>query len=404
VDPVLTELLTELPAISLLGPRASGKTTTAARHARSIVRLDRPAEAAAFHADADAALKGLAEPILLDEWQEVPHLLAAVKRAVDTGPRHPGRFLLTGSVRADLDAATWPGTGRVIDVAMMPLTIREQHGDASARPFLDRLTEADPGFPTRIDGPDLRGYLELALAGGFPEPALTYSPAGRRRWYTGYIRQLTTRDATTVAPGRDPVRLRRFLSVLAYSTAGVAADKTLYDAASIDHRTAAAYEQLLANLFILDALPAWFTNQIKRTAKASKRYLIDSGLAAALMGASLEGILRDGNLLGRIIDTFVVAQLRAELPVAATEPLLYHLRELDGGHEIDLVIEYGAHWVVGIEIKASAAPTAHDARHLVWLRDKLGTRFLRGVILHTGVRCWAVDERIHAIPIAALWT
>ena len=106
VDSVLRELLAELPAVLVVGPRAAGKTTTAARHAVSLVRLDRPAEAAAFHADPDAALASFDEPVVLDEWQEVPTVLGAVKRAVDTGPR-PGRFLLTGSVRADIEAETW---------------------------------------------------------------------------------------------------------------------------------------------------------------------------------------------------------------------------------------------------------------------------------------------------------
>lgn len=92
-----------LPAVLLIGPRATGKTTSARRRAASVVRLDRPGEAAAFSADPDAALSGMAEPVLLDEWQAVPSVLGAVKRAVDDDPR-PGRFLLTGSVRADLDA------------------------------------------------------------------------------------------------------------------------------------------------------------------------------------------------------------------------------------------------------------------------------------------------------------
>jgi hypothetical protein len=39
----------------ITGPRAAGKTATAARHAATIVRLDRPAEAAVFRADADSA-------------------------------------------------------------------------------------------------------------------------------------------------------------------------------------------------------------------------------------------------------------------------------------------------------------------------------------------------------------
>src|SRR6266508_6931241 len=111
VDPLIDRLLTELPALFIVGPRAAGKTTTAARYARTVVQLDREAEAVAFRADPDAALRGLPEPVLLDEWQVVPGVLGAVKRAVDEDPR-PGRFLLTGSVRGDLDQEMCPGTGR----------------------------------------------------------------------------------------------------------------------------------------------------------------------------------------------------------------------------------------------------------------------------------------------------
>ena len=111
MDPLLAEMLSELPALLLVGPRATGKTTTAARHAKTIVRLDREAEAAAFRADPDAALRDLPEPVLLDEWQTTPEVLGAVKRAVDVDSR-PGRYLLAGSVRADLETETWPGTGR----------------------------------------------------------------------------------------------------------------------------------------------------------------------------------------------------------------------------------------------------------------------------------------------------
>ena len=82
LDVLLAELLAELPAVMVTGPRAGGKTTTAARHAASVVRLDRALEAEAFRADPDVALREYEEPILLDEWQEEPGVLGAVKRAV----------------------------------------------------------------------------------------------------------------------------------------------------------------------------------------------------------------------------------------------------------------------------------------------------------------------------------
>src|SRR5271168_3511006 len=120
----LEQLFAGLPALSIVGPRATGKTTIARRLSRSLVQLDNPVEASAFEADADAALAALPEPILLDEWQAVPGVLGAVKRAVDRGSG-AGRFLLTGSVRAKFTGPTWPGTGRVVDVHMYGLTVRE---------------------------------------------------------------------------------------------------------------------------------------------------------------------------------------------------------------------------------------------------------------------------------------
>ena len=66
VDPLIVELLAGVPALLLVGPRASGKTTTARRHARSVIRLDRPAEAAAVAADPDCALVDLREPVMID--------------------------------------------------------------------------------------------------------------------------------------------------------------------------------------------------------------------------------------------------------------------------------------------------------------------------------------------------
>ncbi len=210
VDFLIDEVLAALPTVSLLGPRAAGKTTTGLRHARAVVRLDRAEEAAAFRSDPDAALRSLHTPVLLDEWQEVPGVLGAVKRASDA-EHTPGCFILTGSVHAELDAATWPGTGRVIDVPIGTLTMRELVGDVSAKSFLDRIIEETLDLPSRIDGVDLCDYLDAAVAGGFPEAVFLPSPQLRRRWFTTYIRQLVSRDVLHVAPGRGDARYLAWL-------------------------------------------------------------------------------------------------------------------------------------------------------------------------------------------------
>ena len=187
-------------------------------------------------------------------------------------------------------------------------------------------------------------------------------------------------------PGRDPARLGRYLEAYALNTAGVAADATLFEFAGVNRRTAVAYERLLTSLFVVDALPVWSSNRLKRLSKARKRHLVDPALIASILHADESAVLRDGDLLGRVLESFVVAQIRAELPLCASRPRLYHLREEHGRHEVDLLAELGAAKLVAFEVKAGAADL-RAARHLVWLREELGDRFSRGVVFHTGPRC-----------------
>jgi predicted AAA+ superfamily ATPase len=285
---------------------------------------------------------------------------------------------------------------------MYGMSVREQLGPIEARPFIDRLAAGEP-LTSPVEAPDIRGYLELALAGGFPDPVLRLTASARVRWLDGYVEQLLTRDAVGVEPGRDPQRLRRFLEAYALNTAGTVADTTLYEAAGINRKTAVAYERLLTNLFVVEAVPAWTSNRLKRLSLGAKRYLVDPALAAAVARLDLRAVLRDGDVLGRLLDTFVAAQLRAELAVCATRPRLYHLREEHGRHEVDLVAELGGGGLLAFEVKADAAPSARSAQHLVWLRDRIGDRFVHGVVFHTGPAVYALGERITAVPICALW-
>jgi len=406
VDRYLDELLTQLPALLVIGPRAAGKTTTVSRRAGTVVRLDREAEAAAFEADPDTALRGLAEPVLLDEWQNVPSVLGAVRRSVEADPR-PNRFFVTGSVRAELDNEVWPGTGRLVRVAMYPMTMREQLGRFGDGTFFDRIAN---GQELRVpdDSPDLRGYIDLALRSGFPMAALQLTGLARQAWLESYLADLLTHDVEQLEEPRtrrrDAQLLRRYFEAYALNSAGVADHRTIYEAAQLNKGTAAAYEQLLTDLLIVEQVPAWTSNRLRRLVHRPKRYIIDPALVGAALRIDEQGVIRDGDLLGRILDTFVVAQLRPEIGVSTTRPRLHHLRTREGRHEVDLIAELAGQRLIAIETKAGAAPTARgDAKHLLWLRDELADRFLAGVVFHTGPQLYELEDRIIAAPISTLW-
>jgi hypothetical protein len=59
--------------------------------------------------------------------------------------------------------------------------------------------------------------------------------------------------------------------------------------------------------------------------------------------------------------------------------------------------------VVGIEVKATATPLPQHARHLAYVRDRLGDRFRSGVVLHTGSQRLPLGDRLVAVPVASLW-
>ena len=405
VDPVLADALGAFAAVMVVGPRATGKTTTAVRLAAQVDRLDVPDTAAAYRADPDAALRRARRPLLLDEWQEVPEVLAAVKRAVDRD-RTAGQFLLTGSIRATTDLSTWAGTGRVVRIDMLPLAEREIDGDVVGDGLVTRLRrDWLDGIPHRLPDLTIDDYLHLASRGSFPDLAFSDRTERQRAlWLDSYVDDLVTRDVESIDAPRDPERLRRYLTALALNLAGQPSDASLIRDAGINARTAAAYERALTSLAILDVVPAWVSSRLKRLSKAGKRYLVDTSLAATAAGVNEQDIVHDGDLRGRWFDAFAVMQLRAEFAVASPRMSMHHLRADGGRHEIDVVIDVGRGRLFGIECKAGAAPTREDARHLLWLRDELGKNFAGGIVLHAGQAIVELDDRIAALPLSAMWT
>lgn len=405
-DHVLIRHLGVWPAEFITGPRAVGKTTTALRHARSTLRLDRPAELGVVLDDPDTAIAAGPFPLLIDEWQHAPDVLAAVKRAVDAGLEQPGRYIITGSSRNDLHIGQWPLTGRVLPMSLWPLTGRERFGDASAASLFDRW-DTEHRFTVPKEPPNILGYLEIALDGGFPGAIAASAAGAREDWMRAYVDVAATRDLEELAPGsgrrRSPESLRRYLAACATHTSGVVPDTALAEAAGLDRRTGLGYHEMLTVLRLVDDVPVWHTNRLKRLTSTPKRYLSDAGLAAWLLGTGSETLARDAHARGRIIDTYVAAQIRVEVEASLHGARLYHLRTQGGEREIDIVVEFGQR-IAALEVKTSSAPTGRDARHIAWLRDRLPPdQFAGGVVLHTGPNRYSLGDRIEAVPIAGLW-
>lgn len=69
----------------------------------------------------------------------------------------------------------------------------------------------------------------------------------------------------------------------------------------------------------------------------------------------------------------------------------------------DIVIELPGRRVFAFVVKAGGAIGTNDAKHLFWLRDQLGNRFVAGAVLHTGPDAYQLGDRVMALPVWALW-
>ena len=407
VDPLLAELVADVPGVMIVGPRACGKTTTSIRYARTVLRMDRDETRRAVTADPDAVLADADPPVLVDEWQRAPAALAAAKRLIDHDPA-PGRFVFTGSASDTLSPDAWPGTGRFIRVPMWGLTQREVLGPLRVRPttFFDTIADTcdkalDIALPA--DVPDIAGYVDLLLTSGFPEAIARSTTRTRSLWLESYVDHIVGRDVDLVGEVRDAARLRRYLAVLAANSAGIPAMQTLATSASVNRETAQRFDGFLERLFVTEQVPAWASSRLSRLAATTKRYLCEPALAAPLLGLERRSIIRDADLAGRMIDSFVAAQLRPELQLGAMPVSMFHIRQ-GGRREVDIVLERRDGALVALEIKAAADVDLHDARHLIWLRDQLDSdRFRAGIVLHTGRHIRRLDTRIWAVPICSLW-
>ena len=418
VDRDLDELLGPLAAIALEGAKGVGKTATAERRVSTVVRLDEPAQRDVAAADPNLALNG-PPPVLLDEWQRVPSIWDAVRRAVDDRDP-PGPFLLTGSA-VPSDGAADPqrhsGAGRIHPLRMRPMTISERLGLTPTVSLAGLLT----GAASEVGGKSdlgLLDYTQEILRSGFPG---LRELAGRplRVALDGYVDRIIDRDFPNELGERvrQPDVLRRWMRAYAAATATTTTLEKIRDAASHGQATPAktstiAYRTALQRLFILDPVDGWSptNNHLKRLTQAPKHHLVDPALAASLLGMTeamlLQGtggpaaIPRDGTLLGALFESLVTQSARVFAQTA--DASVRHLRTQNGRQEVDLVIEDRAGGVLALEVKLSATVADDDVRHLHWLRSQIGSALRDAAVITTGRDAYRRSDGIAVVPLALL--
>ncbi|MGH3873110.1 MAG: ATP-binding protein [Pseudonocardiaceae bacterium] len=402
----VTTALLDTRVVGVVGPRQAGKSTLV----RQIV-AERPDATYASLDDADVRALATGDPhgfiegrpglFVIDEIQRAPDLLLAIKSSVDRQQR-PGRFLITGSSQLSANRAVSETlAGRIERHTLWPLS----QGEIEHRPvtFLSRLLDADLTTDW-ISALDKRSYLERALAGGYPE-ALAREGPRRRAWFNAYAQTVIEREAPGISASPRTADLPRLLRLIAARHAGILNVSDLAADAQLPRTSVLRYLDTLEALFLIVRIPAWAANLSQREIRAPKVYLTDPGLAGYLRRAEVATLLRPEVARGAdgpIIEGFVLTELLRQAGSAPDPPELAHYRDRDTT-EIDIIVEGPDGRIAALEIKAGPGAAPAAVRNLVSLRDRLGTRFVLGVVLHSGPESARLADRIISLPISALW-
>lgn len=394
------------PVVAITGARTAGKSTLAreiiVRSGGTFVDLDDPVVRGLAGTDPAAFVRDLAEPVVIDEFQRVPELLAVIKSELNRD-RRAGRFVLAGSARHEAipELADFL-TGRVDLLKLWPFAMAELEPGTPS--IVDRLFTGETPV-RRIAAMSRSELVGLVLRGGYPI-AVELGEAARDRWFGNLASLVIERVSDDVTAVRRTDALQRFLRLAAASTGQLRNAAELGRDVGLGRDQAMTYLRMLDLVYLTVELPAWSVNLSSRVTKRPKIHLVDSGLAAHLQALTAERLTPTEPFgaarFGALLETFVVTEVIKQLGWSRTVVRPYHYRTSDGA-EVDLVLEAADGRVAAIEVKAGSQVGPAAIRGLVHLRDRLDERFVVGLLLNSGNQAQSIGDRLAVAPVEYLW-
>lgn len=399
---LLREMLATFPVVAVVGSRQVGKSTLIQQpviaQGRHYLTLDDVSVYSVAQADPKTFLDS-DMPLTIDEVQLAPSLLREIKLRIDR-QRKPGRYLLTGS--ADLDHCADISSvlaGRVGILRLPPITMSEEHKATGWQKWMEATSvkDLDRAF-ARMKFQPLP--LERILTGGYPDSLLAPTPRQRMLWMDSFRTTYLERDLRRISDIGNLGEFARLMNLSAAATGTLLNQAHLARDAGMSPATAGRHFSILEASYLITRLPPFFVNIGKRMVKAPKLYWNDVGLAANLCGITSHGALRGGTMLGRLVETLLMMETQALLPLADGPASLFHVRTHDG-LEVDGLLAIGRHHLP-LEIKASRTVTASDAAPIErWIA--LNPTHGPGIVLYLGEEYLPLSANVRAIPAWALF-
>lgn len=401
----IQQLLLNMPALFVNGPRQAGKSTLvkhliANRDDVSYITFDDVTALSAASSDPLGFLRGLKQLIVIDEVQLVPSLFRVIKMLVDQyrledPKRANGRFLLTGSANImALPNLSEALVGRMGIATLYPFSSLEILNNQSL--IIEKFFSKDISFNKLSN----HSALEMMLNSSFPALPLQQD---RNVWFSNYLTTLLQRDVHNLAQIEKITELPNILKILAARAGGLLNDADCARDASLNQMTYRRYRTLFQHLFLITLLPPWFKSIKKRLMKAPKIYFTDTNLLCYVLGVDLP-ILRKQNptLFGYVFENFVASELMKQIALQF-DYSLHHFHTLDS-KEVDFIISHRNGQLVGVEVKSAESVVNQDFNGLRVLKECAGKDFVRGIVLYQGKQIIPFGSDMMAMPIEVLWS
>lgn len=353
VTQLLHQASQQFPAVLVTGARQCGKTTLL-RHAfpsATHILLEDPDVIARVRSDPRGFLDGIEPPVILDEIQNTPELLAYVRTRVDENPAIKGHWLLTGSQEAPLmRGVTESMAGRAAVLELFPLSSVET---------------------AKVN----------ILHGGFPDVVL--NPGNAELWFRSYVQTYLERDVRSVTAVKDLATFRRFMALLA-SRHGQILNKTdLAAPLGVSVPTITAWLSVLEVTGQIILIPPFFENFGKRLIKSPRLYFLDSGLVCHLLGVEHEQALVRSPFYGSLFEGFAASEIIKHQASCGRRRELYCFRDQQG-LEVDFIVPQGVGQLLLVECKTTTTPTPSQAHAMRRLTQSIKGYSVEAFLLHGG--------------------
>lgn len=319
----ISRAIKTFPAVVVTGPRQSGKTTLLKKMysgSHKLVNLEDPDIRILAKEDPRGFLYQYLPPVMIDEIQYVPELLAYIKTRIDED-RKPGQWLLTGSQSFVLmDNITQTLAGRAAILSLLPFNVSERMNNASNAMNIATWTG---NLNTEMSVPIPVPLEELLLRGFYPEIAV--NPAvDRTLWCGSYITTYLERDIRNLANIVDFHQFERFLLSCVIRTGQILNLSEIARDVGVSVPTAKRWLSFLEAGQQIYLLYPYYRNLGKRIVKSPKIYVTDTALCSYLLGLHDPQTVMRSPSFGNLFETMVICDFWKRFLHFGEKPAMYY--------------------------------------------------------------------------------